>query len=389
MSTTQPTTPSRPGATRRSALLFGSVMVCLLVAACTGDSTSATTTGETAPPSTTSTTSQETTTTSSAADMLAEHVVTIEAMVASRNSGDFNAWRRHFIPDDPEIFGSIRSEDSDLDFQRSFMAANEAWTIDGDCQELAGDRVSCPFTLKNEFHGPAGLWFEVPALTFGFAEDGLISSLGADSWRIAGDLGEYNSAFDTWLGEAHPDIHASFGPRVEGEDGLPSAQDMPVALEYVEEFLAQSDVYPLGEAATADDLAPVVEALGRGTFVSEVSGELVSVLDGAQSIGGGFDDASDIVFAKITIPAGGEAPWHTHTGPALVLNVGPGTLSSALTEACVVQEVAPGTAFLDPGDGTPHAAANNSDEEVVLYVAFLGVVENPVVGAEHSDGCDL
>lgn len=389
MSTTQPPASLTTQPSSRSALLVSSVLLCLLVAACTGESTASTSTRETAQPSTTATTSRATTTTSLQPDLFADHVATIEAMVASRNSGDFDAWRSHFISDDPSIFGSVRREESDLDWQRSFMAANEVWTIDGDCRELAGDRVACPFTLRNEFHGPAGLWFEVPELTFSFADDGLIGSLGANSWEIAGDLGDYNSAFDAWLGETHPDVHANFGPRVEGEDGLPSADDMPVALQYVDEFVAQSDKYPLGEAAAAEDLAPVVEALGRGTFVSEVSGELASLLDGAQSIGSEFDDASDIVFAKITIPAGGEAPWHTHAGPALLVNVGPGTLSSALTGACVVQEVVPGTAFLDPGNGTLHAAVNNSDEVVVLYVAFLGVVENPVVGADHPDGCDL
>lgn len=310
-------------------------------------------------------------------------------MVATRNSGDFDAWRAHFVADDPYIFGSVRSDDSDLEFQRSFMAANEVWTIDGECSELSGDRMACPFTLLNEFHGPAGLWFEVPGLTFDFADDGLISRMSADTWHIAGDMGDYNSSFDAWLAESHPEVHASFGPRVEGEDGLPSAEDMPVALEYVEEFLAQSDVYPLGELAAEADLAPVVEPLGRASFVSEVSGELSTEVDGAQSILSEFGDASDIIFAKITIPAGGEAPWHTHTGPALLINVGPGTLSSAITDACVMQEIAPGSGFLDPGNGVPHTAVNNSDEEVVLYAVFLGVVEGPLVSADHVDDCEL
>ena len=386
-----PRTPVRTTQqSNRYSFLFWGVVTCLLIVACTGESSPSTTTDQPAPaPSTTtSTTAAPTTTTTLQADEFAEHVAAIEQMVASRNSGDFEAWLAHFVPVQPLIFGSTIRQGSDLDWQRSFMAAGEVWSITGECRELITGSVECPMKLKNEFHGPAGIWFDVPALRFSFAEDGLISGLGADSWQIAGDPGEYNRAFDTWLEEAHPDIHASFGPRVEGEDGLPSAEDMPVALEYVDEFLAQSDTYPIGEAATAD-LAPVVEPLGRATFVSEVSGELSTFVDGAQSTGSEFADASDIVFAKITIPAGGTAPWHSHTGPALLLNTGPGTLTSAITVDCLVQVIDPGQAFLDPGDGVPHVAVNASGEDVVLYAMFLGVIENPVVGTEQPDRCEL
>ena len=234
----------------RYSFLFLAIASCLLIVACTGESTPSTATDEpattsTAPSTTTSTTAAPTTTTTLRAEGFAEHMAAIEEMVASRNSGDFDAWLAHFVSDQPMIFGSTVREASDLDWQRSFMAAREVWTITGDCRELITGSVECPFRLENGFHGPAGLWFDVPALRFSFADGGLISGFSASSWQIAGDMGDYNRAFDTWLEEAHPDIHASFGPRVEGEDGLPSVEDMPVALEYVDEFLAQSDTYPI------------------------------------------------------------------------------------------------------------------------------------------------
>ena len=84
----------------------------------------------------------------------------------------------------------------------------------------------------------------MPRLTFSFNE-GEIDSIGADHWEVAGDPSEYWTAIDAWLSETYPDVHAGFGPRVEGEEALPSAEDLAIALEYVDEFLASSEVYPL------------------------------------------------------------------------------------------------------------------------------------------------
>jgi hypothetical protein len=44
-----------------------------------------------------------------------------------------------------------------------------------------------------------------------------------------------------------PDVHATFGPKVPDWGLFPNAEDMPSALEYVDELLAQSNVYPLSD----------------------------------------------------------------------------------------------------------------------------------------------
>ena len=140
--------------------------------------------------------------------------------------------------------------------------------------------------------------------------------------------------------------------------------------------------------AWGNDPAPIVEPLGRGHFPADVSGHLKTKV-GDKTVVANFKDASDAVFAKITIPVGAETPLHTHSGPALVLNVGPGTLTSAISDDCVTDEYPPGTAFLDPGQGIAHVAVNNSDADVVLYVVFLGVETGPVVPTDSDAGCDL
>ena len=143
-----------------------------------------------------------------------------------------------------------------------------------------------------------------------------------------------------------------------------------------------------GSVARGSDPVPVVEPLGRGHFLADVSGQLKTDA-GQRTLVSNFKDASDAVFAKITIPAGAEAPMHTHPGPALILNVGPGTLTSAITDDCVTGEYPPGTAFLDPGQGVSHVAINNSSADVVLYAIFIGVEAGPVIPVDSHADCDL
>ena len=178
----------------------------------------------------------------------AEHVAIIEAMVAVHNSGDFDAWRT-YLSATPNLFGSKRVLDEDWAFQRSFLAANEVWTITGPCTQIGAQSVGCPTTLANDFMEPAGLTFTVPSLQFAFSGDGEITLIGARAWEIAGVPETYFAAFDAWLMDTYPEVHSGFGPRVGDTSDdwgeLPDAADMKTALAYVDEFIAQSDVYPL------------------------------------------------------------------------------------------------------------------------------------------------
>lgn len=365
---------------------------CLLFVACQADSEPATTAADTSSSTTTTTEAIIETTVTTEMNSDVDSIAVVMSSFEAWNEGDFAGWLAYYADND---------DDDDRIFSASVMNSNETITLEGECREVSesdrGTSVECPVSVADDFHGAGGL-FSTAEMSFLVADDGLIADSSSGTYQdesgdCCPDWQAYHSDFFEWLESAHPEVYDEIGP----SDGIPSwylpgvasgdPEHMLVALDYVDEFVAQSDKYPLGETA-AESLAPVVEPLGRGGFVSEVSGELTSSIDGAQSMGAEFGDASDIVFAKITIPAGGVAPWHTHTGPALLLNIGPGTLTSAVTEACLVEEIGPGSAFLDPGDGVSHAAVNHSDEEVVLYAVFLGVVENPVVGAD-PEGCDL
>lgn len=314
------------------------------------------------------------------------------AVVASAidawNQGDFAGWQAHYAaPEDDPI-------------ARSEMIAGSVIEVQGECSSSpSGDVtiVECSATVADDFHAAGGLT-GIGVMAFTVDGDGLITDstdtfYEDDNGNCCPEWQAFNQRFHRWLEQVHPEVFTEIGPaRGRPEWFLPGVaggdpDHMTVALQYVGDFVAQSETYPLGQVA--QDAAPSVEPLGRGAFVSAVSGELATEIDDLVISGGPLDDASDVVFAKITIPAGAAAPWHTHTGPAVLVNVGPGTLTSVITTECLAQEIVPGSAFLDPGSSIPHTAVNTGDEDVVLYAVFLAVVENPVTAASEPDVCDV
>lgn len=173
---------------------------------------------------------------------LAANQATLDDMIEARNSGEFDAWVGYFA-DRAEVFASSNPDDW-MEWQRAVMAANEQWAITGDCSWPSLYAAHCEMTLVNDFQGPAGIFYTVPEMIIAFGDDGKIVSIGANDWQIAGDPGEFNMAFDSWFATAHPEVWAST-TGVPGEDGLPDAGSMSKVLPYLDEFLAQSDVYPL------------------------------------------------------------------------------------------------------------------------------------------------
>lgn len=84
-------------------------------------------------------------------------------------------------------------------------------------------------------------------------------------------------------------------------------------------------------------------------------------------------DASNVVFAKVTWAPGGTSGWHTHPGPVIV-NVAEGELELINERDCVARTYTAGEAFIDPGQGNIHIASNSSEtDQALAYATFLGV----------------
>jgi quercetin dioxygenase-like cupin family protein len=141
-------------------------------------------------------------------------------------------------------------------------------------------------------------------------------------------------------------------------------------------------------SSAADHGAPVVEALARSSFVEDVAVQ-IRVQHDTLTVERDLDDASDVVIVKITIAPGVRAPWHAHAGPGILVNAGPGTLTSTISDDCQARDYPMGAALVDPGGGTLHSAINDSSEEVVLYAIFLGVGNGPVIPADPPPDCDF
>lgn len=147
----------------------------------------------------------------------------------------------------------------------------------------------------------------------------------------------------------------------------------------------------LAGSASADHGLPHLEELARGTFFDDVSTtiKLKAPDQGTQVFK--FSDASDMMVLRVTIEAGGVAPWHTHVGTGLLINNGPGTVTNLVGDDCTPRVFVPGDAFVDPGDGEFHGVLNESQEDVELIIVFFGIEpgQGPVVstGGMGPEGC--
>jgi quercetin dioxygenase-like cupin family protein len=136
--------------------------------------------------------------------------------------------------------------------------------------------------------------------------------------------------------------------------------------------------------------APHPTLLARGPFLDQVAAHIRVMADGKPMQVMNVPNASEIVLLQILIEPGVTAPWHSHWGPGLIINAGPGTLRTVDSNDCIVRELPPGSAIVDQGGAVLHAARNDSNQDVVLYVTFLGVPpgQPPVVPAAPPPGCN-
>jgi hypothetical protein len=98
----------------------------------------------------------------------------------------------------------------------------------------------------NDFWAVGGISDTEPH-TFTVNKDGLIS--GGEGGFASTRRDQFNGKFHVWLRDTHPDVWDDSGFAQLSTNGpgfdVRNADLMIVAVEYVEEFVAQSDRYPL------------------------------------------------------------------------------------------------------------------------------------------------
>lgn len=170
----------------------------------------------------------------------------IGEQAAAYSSGDMDAWVSYYAENASIYNGNFLigpHQSATETWFRSFMVANDQWTITGTCEEAGAGAVTCPMLRRDDFHGAGGLQGE-GLITFTFGENDQITSFSmspAPETVLQAQYTPFDQAFDAWLEQAYPEVHDGFGFPV--FTVMPNADDMPTALEYVDEFVAQSDEY--------------------------------------------------------------------------------------------------------------------------------------------------
>ena len=123
--------------------------------------------------------------------------------------------------------------------QEVFQILNER-IIDGEfrCEETRPGRVLRRTPTTNDFHSAGGIDPDV-TWTFTFNEASEVVGLQGVAGQV-GQIRDYNDAFTAWLLETYPDVA--------GPGYVPTADpaSAEIAVRYVNEFVAQSDDYPIG-----------------------------------------------------------------------------------------------------------------------------------------------
>lgn len=125
----------------------------------------------------------------------------------------------------------------------AYVVAKDRWVRMGGCR-TSGPDVVCPIARRDDFHGAGGL-STTEEYVFAFDDDGRLARLNlrdADPWA---DQHAFRAEFRQWVEQERADVSIQFFPpadRAIAELGdLPRADSMAVALELVDDFVAQSD----------------------------------------------------------------------------------------------------------------------------------------------------
>jgi hypothetical protein len=174
----------------------------------------------------------------------------VNTWIDAFNSGDFVALSEVAVlaeSEDPNGFWSW-SYGGDIRYMEEvFMNANARITVLEPCQLVSLDPkvVECLTDGGDDFWGAAGLGGEA-TMSFTLNEENLVVGWSDDQPCCEAETALHR-AFNTWLAENHPDVRADISPAA--SDAAPGHSwdpaKMSIAIEYMDEFLAQSEEYPL------------------------------------------------------------------------------------------------------------------------------------------------
>jgi hypothetical protein len=164
-------------------------------------------------------------------------VATIEETFADYDAGNLDDFLARFAPGN-EFTGA---DDETIAALVAGGTRHEQSNCEPAGVESPGLRVVCDLLIEHPSYDVSGVQV-AGSIGFVIAADGtIVENSYAMDWQT---LISFNSEFKRWMQEAHTDIHE----QITWLDEVPiaSADDQATVAQYYEEFVAQSDVYPIG-----------------------------------------------------------------------------------------------------------------------------------------------
>lgn len=174
-------------------------------------------------------------------------IAVVMSAIDAKNSFDLNGWLMAYE-------GGSRME-VPLFAEQILMNANQHWAVAEPCrvtgETASGDTVvECLITNTDDFWG-VGEIYEPRDQQFAVNSEGLLTTDTAVMEMVSfasAKRDAFNRGFHQWLSESHPDVYADMDPGYISSNGpgfdTQNAEDMLIAVDYVEEFVAQSEIYP-------------------------------------------------------------------------------------------------------------------------------------------------
>jgi hypothetical protein len=186
-------------------------------------------------------------------------VAVVLSAIEARNSGDIEAYKAY-------LSGAELSVENRSNLSEALSYANNS-TILANCRvsektPTEESVVECDATQIDDFYGAGGIE-ESGTARFHVTDDDKINDSGVSvdgeedvPWEET-EMAIFNVAFFSWLADAHPAVFdgiqtTGFEPQnIPGLAAFPGDSrdpaEMLIAVEYVAEFVAQSDVYPINQ----------------------------------------------------------------------------------------------------------------------------------------------
>ena len=164
----------------------------------------------------------------------------IDQAFAAFNAGDLQTWYewRELGPVEVDDLEYAQAAAGRFDVGACTYRGASDWL--NDFGVVSGQGFECPVTYTDDLIGAAGIELEMTYTWIIGA--GPISSV-AGSNEDGEAWNRFFRQFRDWLAVAHPEVEAAM--EFDGSEPLPAS--VATALAYVDEFVAQSDVYPLAE----------------------------------------------------------------------------------------------------------------------------------------------